>query len=114
MGPVALRLPRRIVDVVDVLAASLPIRPLAPCLQRLGGWMSGDQPLTAADEIRAAGLDQRLAHLEVVLRLEELQEGPLQLAVAHRLCDVDLLLRERIDPGVIHALRNVERRWDEV
>src|SRR5262249_20708442 len=54
-------------------------------------------------------LDQRLTNIEVVFRLEELQQRPLQLAIAQCLRHVELLLRKRIEARVAHARRNVER-----
>ena len=58
------------------------------------GGVGRDQAVAAvADQVLPAGLDQRLADLEVVLRLEELHQRPLQLAVAQVPGDVDLLLR---------------------
>jgi hypothetical protein len=61
----------------------------------------------AADNVGAAGLFQRLAHLKVIVRLEELQQRPLQLAVAQVAGDLDLLLTERVNAGVVHARRSV-------
>jgi hypothetical protein len=45
----------------------------------------------------------------VVLRLEELHQRPLQLAVAQVTGDVHLLLGERVEAGVEHARGDVER-----
>ena len=58
--------------------------------------------------------EQGLPHLEIILRLEELEQRPLQLAVAQVLGDVDLFARERVEPGVVHARGDVERRGDEI
>ena len=72
----------------------------------------GNQTVAAvADQIVAAGLLERFADLEIVLRLEELQQGALQAAVAEVLGDVDRLHGERIDAGVVHAGGDVERGW---
>ncbi len=52
----------------------------------------GNQAIAAvADQILAAGLLEGFADFEIVLRLEELQQGPLQPAVAEVLGDVDRL-----------------------
>src|SRR5207237_4635343 len=58
--------------------------------------------------------DERLAHLEVILRLEELQESALKFAVAQGAGDIDRLLREWIDAGIVHARGDVEWGRDEV
>ena len=41
---------------------------------------------------------QGLADLEVIFRLEELQQRPLQLAVSQVARDVDFLTGERVEP----------------
>src|SRR5438046_2890936 len=64
-----------------VLAPHRLIGPLPPGLQRLLGWVGRDEGVAAgADQVGAAGLLERLADLEVVLRLEELHQGSLQLS----------------------------------
>ncbi len=77
-------------DVVALtLLAHVVVGPLAALVERLARRMRGDQAVAAvADQVLPAGLLQGLADLEVVLRLEELQQGPLQLAVAQVLGDV--------------------------
>ena len=95
---------------MHVIAADRPVGPLTPCLQRFPRRLGRDQAVAAAaDQVRAAGLLQGVADLEIVLRLEELQERPLQLAVAQVAGDEDLLAAERVDAGVVHARRHVER-----
>jgi hypothetical protein len=49
-------------------------------------------------------------HLEVVLRLEELEQGPLQLAIAEVSRGVNLLAGERVDARVVHARGDVSGR----
>src|SRR5262249_58655661 len=61
------------------VAVTLP----PPGLDRLRRRLSRDEAAAAvADEVRPARLNQSLPHLEVVLRLEELHQRPLHLAVA--------------------------------
>ena len=70
------------------------IGPPATLVERLPWAAARDQAVAAAaDQVLPAGLLERLAHLEVVLRLEELHQRPLHLAVAQVLGDVDLLHR---------------------
>jgi hypothetical protein len=58
------------------------VRPLPPWLDRLLWSVRRDQGVAAsADQVSPAGLDDRVTDLEPVLRLEELHERPLQLAV---------------------------------
>src|SRR5436190_1239299 len=91
-----------------------PIRLSPPRLDRLTRRMRWDQALApVSDEVPPAGLEQRFADLEVVLGLEELEQGPLELAVAQVPGGVDLFTRERVEARVIHARCDVERRGDE-
>jgi hypothetical protein len=82
---------------------------LPPRLDRFLRRVRGDESITPTDEVAAAGPDERLADLEVVLGLEELHQRALQLAVAEVLRGVHRLVRERVDAGVVHARRDVER-----
>src|SRR5690349_18972526 len=69
-------------DGVNVLAAGRFVRPLAPGLQRLPRRRRRDEGVAAAaDQVGPPRLLQGLADLEVVLRLEELHQRPLHLAV---------------------------------
>ena len=98
-----------------MVTASWLIRPPSACLERFLRRLGGDEGVAAgADEIGAAGFLQGLADLEVFLRLEELQQRPLQLAVAEMLRHVYRLLRERIDPSVVHAGGHVAAAANEV
>ena len=62
----------------------------------------------------ATGLLECPPDLEVVLWLEELQEGPLRPPVTEALRDRYRLPRHRVEAGVIHASRDVEWAGDEV
>jgi hypothetical protein len=53
-------------------------------------------------------------HLEVVLRLEELQERALHLAIRHPARDGHRLHADGIEARVVHAGRDVHGRGDEV
>ncbi len=101
-------------DAVVVVAAEGGVGPLPLGLDGLLRRLRRDQPVAPADQVRPPGLNQRLADLEVVLRLEELHERPLHLAVVQSLRNRHRLFRERVQAGVIHARRDVERRRDEV
>src|ERR1043165_4861547 len=86
------------------------VGPLPPCLQRLRRWRRGDQGVaTASDEFRLPSLFERLAHLEIVLGLEELQQCSLHASIPQLTGDVDLFLRKRIDAGVVHTRGDVEQ-----
>ena len=99
---------RRLVDVAFIgLAAS--------GFDRFLGRSLGNQTVAAAaDQVLSPGLLERLADLEIVFWFEELQQRPLQLAVAQMLGDVDRLFREGIETGVIHASRDVEGAGNKV
>jgi len=67
--------------------------------------MSGNKGVAPTpDQVRPAGLFKGPAHLKVILRLEELQQRSLKLAIAQVVGDVDRFLREGIDAGVVHAV----------
>lgn len=78
-GPIALRPQRHRPTLAWLLALGRPARrvavvallfvagPVAPGLQRLSGWLRGNQRVAAADEVGAARPFQHLAHLEAVL-----------------------------------------------
>jgi hypothetical protein len=83
-----------------MIAAHRLIRLLS---QRFLRWLRGDQRLAAADEVGTARFLQRLADLEVILRLEELHHRSLQFAVAPMASDEDVLVDGWINAGVIHA-----------
>ena len=55
---------------------------VAPRWPAFGGWAGIRQSQPDADQVLPPRLEQGLADLEVVLGLEELEQGPLQLAVA--------------------------------
>ena len=57
------------------------VRPLPPAFNRSLRRLGRDQSVAPADQIAPPRLDQGLPHLEVVLRLEDLHEGPRVLAV---------------------------------
>src|SRR5262249_48700754 len=95
-------------DRVDVVAADRRVGPLPPRSQGFFGRLRRDQGVTAgADQVLPSGLLQSLAHLEVILRLEQLHQRSLQLAVAQIAGDEDLLAGERVDASVVHARRDV-------
>ncbi len=95
-------------DGVNVVAAQGLVGPVAPGPERLVRRSGRDECITAAaDQVCPPRLFQRLADLEVVLRFEELHERPLQLAVPQLAGHIDLLLRERIEAGVVHARGDV-------
>src|SRR5688500_5995184 len=84
------------------------IRPPPPRLNGFLGRLRGDQAVAAvADQVGALGLPQRLADFKIILRLEKLHQGPLQLAVAEVLSHVHWLLGERVDARVVHGGRHV-------
>ena len=92
-----------------------PRRLAALAVERLLRWLCWDQAIAAtSDQVVATGLLERPPDLEVVLRLEELQEGPLRPPVTEPLRDRHRLPRHRVEPGVVHAGRDVERAGDEV
>jgi hypothetical protein len=91
--------------VVVVAVIGLPPSRLNRLLWRLS---RGQAVTPAADQIAAPRLEQCLTHLEVVLRLEKLHQGSLHFAIAEVAGDVDFLLGERVDAGVVHARRDVE------
>jgi hypothetical protein len=71
------------VVAVHLLAARRLVGPAPPGLDRLPRRLGRDQAVTASTyQVLPPRLLQRLAHLEIVLRLEELQQRPFQLAVA--------------------------------
>jgi hypothetical protein len=77
---------------------------------RHGRRIGRDQALgPVADQVLAAGLEQRLAHDEPVLGLEELHQRALHFAVLELLHRLDRLHRHRIEAGVVHARRDVHR-----
>ena len=71
--------------------------------------VGGNEPIAAADLVRAASTDESLADLEIVLRLEERHQRPLEPAVAEVPGDLDRLLRERVGPRVIYTGGDVGR-----
>ena len=91
-----------------MVAFGCSVRPLPPCFDGLTGGMSRDQAVAlASDQVAATGLEKGLVDQEVVLRLEELHQGPLHPPVTQAPRDVDLLAADRVDPGVIQAGRDV-------
>ena len=91
------------------------IRFASAALKRFTWRGGGDEAVAAiADEIFPAGLDERLADFEIVFGLEELEQRALELAVAKFLGDMHWLFGERVHAGVVHAGRDIERRWDEI
>ena len=69
------------VVVVIVIPADRPVGLPTPGLNGLLRRVGRDQPLAPADQIGPAGLDQGLTDGEIVLRLKELHQGPMELAV---------------------------------
>src|SRR5262249_12902639 len=93
------------------------VRVISPTPARLDRFLRRlcrDQSLAPADQVLPLRLDQRLPPLAVILRLEELQQGSLHLAVAQVLGDINGLLGKRVDAGVVHAGGNIERSGDEI
>src|SRR5579883_1095267 len=68
-------------DRVHVAAfRELPARPLHPGLEGRPGRMGRDQAVAPrADQVAPPGREQCLTDLEVILRLEELEQRPLEL-----------------------------------
>src|SRR5436853_7884546 len=67
---------------MDVFAPEILVCAFTPSMQRLLGRLCWNQGIAAgADQILATGLLQRLAHLKIVFRLEELHQRALQLTV---------------------------------
>jgi hypothetical protein len=88
---------RRMVMVAFRLALNFLVRAPSSDLQSLFRCNRRDQSVAAvADQVSPAGLFQGAAHLEVVLVLEELKQGPLHLAVAQLLAEINRLPRERV------------------
>ncbi len=87
-----------------MVAVCFLIRPLSPRLDgrlRRLGWYQ--RVAAGADQVGAARCLQGFADLEVIFRLEELKQRPLQLAVSQVARDVDFLTGERVEPGVVHT-----------
>ena len=82
------------------LAAGLGHPGLQSRLRRLGRYQ---RVAARADQVVPARGQQGLADLEVIFRLEELKQRPLQLAVSQVARDVDFLTGERVEPGVVHT-----------
>src|SRR5690606_3865049 len=102
-------------DRVDVFAFEALVRVLAAFDEGFFGWAAGEQAVAAvADQVGSAGGAEGFADFEVVFRLKELQQGPLELAVAELLRHVDRLFGERVDARVVHGRRHVERGGYEV
>src|ERR1700722_17133990 len=98
-----------------MIAFGYLIRPLPSRFNRRLRGLFRNQAVTArADQFRPAGREQRLAHLEVILGLEELKKSSLHLAIAQMLRDVDLFTRERVKTGVVHASRDIKRSGDKI
>src|SRR5207247_1280629 len=72
-----------------------------------GGWAGMRQSQPEPIKSCRPALDECLPHGKPVFRLEKLHQGALQLAVLELPGDVHLLLRERVDSGVIPARRDV-------
>lgn len=91
-------LPRATTNVVPfALLADLLICAAAALIERGLGRRGGDQAIaSAADQILPPRLFKRLPHFEIILQLEELQQGALQLAITEMLGDRDRLQREWI------------------
>src|SRR4051794_39730067 len=88
--------------------AERPIRLGRPRLQGRLRRVGRDQGIAAgADQLLPPCLLKGLADLEVILGLEELEQGALELAVAEVAGDVDLFARERVEFRVVHAGRDV-------
>src|SRR5262249_46359234 len=99
---------------VYILATRCFVCLLPACCQRFLRWLRRYQTFTATNQIAAPRYYERLAHLEIVLWLEELQQRPLHLAVAQVVGDLNLLFGEWVHAGVVHARGNVERRGDKI
>src|SRR5438132_1608045 len=98
-----------------MLAAQVLVGSCTPGLQSLARRPRRNQRVAAAaDQVLPPRLFQGLPHIKVILRLEELKQGALQLAVAQVARDVDFLLGKRIETRVIHAGGDVERSGDEI
>src|SRR5450631_1932209 len=96
---IALLLPQ-IGNRVYVIAAQRLIGLFAAGLEGFAGWLRRVEGIAAAaDEISAAGFLQRLADFKIVLGLEKLQKGTLELAVAQGVGDVNGFLGKWIDAG---------------
>ncbi len=102
--------PDRVRHCMVVVTPPQPHLPASAGPRSLPG-IGGNEPVAAANEVGAASAAQGLAGVEIVLRLEELHQRPLGLAVAEVPGDLHRLLRERIDPRVIHASGDDE--WGE-
>jgi hypothetical protein len=84
--------------VMVVVSLDRLVSPPPTRLDRFLGRLGRYQAVTAvADQILPPGLDECLPHVEPVLRLEELHQGPLHLPVPHVLGDLDRLLGKRVD-----------------
>ena len=91
------------------------IGPPPPCLDGGLGRVSRDQAVAPVPaEVALTRLEQGLPHHEVVLGLEELHQRPLHLPVAQPSCDVNLLARQRVQSGVIHARGDIRGHLDRV
>jgi hypothetical protein len=55
------------------------------------------------------GLHERRSYLEIIRRLKELHERPLQLSVVQILGDLDRFFGEWVEAGVEHARRDIVR-----
>lgn len=99
----------RVCNCVVVVTLDCSVRFSPPLIQCFFRRIRRNQTVaTASDQIRPAGFDQRLTNSKVVLRLEKLHERALQFAVVHGLGGGDRSLRNGVEPGVVHACRNVE------
>lgn len=73
------------------------------------GRMRRDQAVAAAsDEVLPPGLDKCFPDGKPSIRFEKLHQRPLQFAISQVAGDIDLLYRERINAGVLHAGGDVE------
>src|SRR5258708_2317333 len=82
-------------------------RLIRPPRSRLEGRLrrlDGDEAVTArADQVLSPRMNQGFPHLEVVLGLEELKQGPLHLAIPQVTGDVHALAGERVESGEVNA-----------
>src|SRR5262245_9857124 len=112
-GPVALALQAALTGdlalgwVGDGVVVVRVVRPPAPRLNGLLGRLSRNETVAAVPDqiILVSGLDERLPHGKPVLRLEELHQRSLMLAVAHLLRH-----RHRLAGHRVHA-RELPHVW---
>src|SRR5579875_885681 len=88
---------RRVCHGMVMVVTGRLVRPPPSGFDGLFRRMGRDEAIAAvADEVGPSRLDQRFPHREVILRLEELHERSLHLAVFHSLGDIHFLPGKRI------------------